>query len=460
MWDKAFDQTDRKKFLHLIDYIIESIDTGKLESGQMLPTQRELSKKLNLSIGTITKAFKELEKMGYLTGEVGRGTYVKDISSEYEDFWYNEGKVPYRYNLGHYRSTELFNHTIQLNILSGIKEVHQQANFHLQLNDLYNCGTDEQKIDFIHWLSSLGFASVGLQNISLLTTAFFSTHLFIQALSQPGEYILLESLADPVIKDQIYQSHRKLAAVDADDKGITPDHLEAQIVNCKPKMLFTQAICQNPTGRTTPLTRKQEIMQVCQKHRVPIIELGHTDGFHSSTVRSYYDLNPDMGIYLSDLYFHINPAIQCAFAVGHEKFIKRIEQYYKLLFWAGSPIMLQTGAGLIRSGRMAKIIAERKKLLQERNVAFAAISKLPTYAENPYAIVNWAKLPDNWKSSAFTQLAYEKGILVRNSDIFLTDEKPAPPYIRISNGAIHRLEDFTNALHQLNALLLEPSFAI
>ena len=53
MWDKKFKQSDRKKFLHLIQYIVDAIDGGKLKSGQALPTQRELSKRLNLSIGTI-----------------------------------------------------------------------------------------------------------------------------------------------------------------------------------------------------------------------------------------------------------------------------------------------------------------------------------------------------------------------------------------------------------------------
>ena len=180
MWNKKFEQSDRKKFLHLIDYITEAIDSGALEPGQSLPTQRELSQKLNLSIGTITKAFKELEKMGYLKGEIGRGTFVKDIAAESADFWYTESKVPYKYNLGHYRTTELFNHTIQINLLASIKEVANSSNLYPLLNDLHNTGSDRQKTAFLDWIKGIGIVAKPEQ-IALLSAELLTANLLINS---------------------------------------------------------------------------------------------------------------------------------------------------------------------------------------------------------------------------------------------------------------------------------------
>jgi DNA-binding transcriptional MocR family regulator len=54
----------------------ESIVDGSLEPEGKLPPQRELAYALGLSLGTVTRAYKEAARRGFVTGETGRGTYV------------------------------------------------------------------------------------------------------------------------------------------------------------------------------------------------------------------------------------------------------------------------------------------------------------------------------------------------------------------------------------------------
>lgn len=63
-----------------------------------------------------------------------------------------------------------------------------------------------------------------------------------------------------------------------DSVGITPESLEATISRCKgstgqaPKVLYLVPSCQNPTGSTLTLQRKQEVYNVCKKYNVCILE--------------------------------------------------------------------------------------------------------------------------------------------------------------------------------------------
>lgn len=451
MWNKKFAKSDRKKFLHLIDYIIKSIDTGVLKAGDTLPTQRELSKKLNLSIGTITKAFKELEKLGYLSGEIGRGTFVKDIVSEYSDFWYSENKVPYKHNLGHFRTTELINHTIQLNFLSGLKEVANSPELFFKLNDLNNCGTNHQKEVFNEWISQLGFNKLEVADTIILSSEVSTMSIIINALTYPGDKIILEEVGDRIIRDQVSGNQRIPISVKLDGSGIIPEDLEAICKKEKPKLLVTMATLHNPTTITTGAKRKKEILAICEKYNIIIVEDGKVDMFYDNKILPYFTLNPDISIYTTGFYFHLNPTLSTSLVLAGNINLKRIENTYKLTHWASSQMLVEIVTNLIETGRVDKIITERKKILKKRNLIFNQVFNIKR-STHPYDILRWLKLPNHLSSSHLTQVAYENGILVRNSDIFTSEDNSNMPFIRICNGAIHEDKQYELSLNNLKEL--------
>src|SRR5665811_43506 len=56
--------------------ITDAIAGGRLTSGDRLPSHRELSEQLVIAPLTVKKAYDELEALGYLETQRGRGTYV------------------------------------------------------------------------------------------------------------------------------------------------------------------------------------------------------------------------------------------------------------------------------------------------------------------------------------------------------------------------------------------------
>ena len=55
-----------------------AVDDGTLKPGERLPTHRDLAYHLGVTVGTITRSYREAERIGLVAGEVGRGTYVLD----------------------------------------------------------------------------------------------------------------------------------------------------------------------------------------------------------------------------------------------------------------------------------------------------------------------------------------------------------------------------------------------
>ena len=60
----------------LADAFAEAIEGGRLADGARLPPQRDLAHRLDVTVGTVGRAYDLLAQRGLTRGEVGRGTYV------------------------------------------------------------------------------------------------------------------------------------------------------------------------------------------------------------------------------------------------------------------------------------------------------------------------------------------------------------------------------------------------
>ena len=72
----------------IIDKFKELIMRGTIKQGDKMPSVRELSRTLGVNPNTIQKAYRELERQGYIYTAAGVGTFVadkKDITPDDEE---------------------------------------------------------------------------------------------------------------------------------------------------------------------------------------------------------------------------------------------------------------------------------------------------------------------------------------------------------------------------------------
>ena len=63
-------------YRQIMRQIIEAIAGGRLACGEKLPSHRDLSEQLVVAPLTVKKAYDELEALGYLETQRGRGTFI------------------------------------------------------------------------------------------------------------------------------------------------------------------------------------------------------------------------------------------------------------------------------------------------------------------------------------------------------------------------------------------------
>jgi len=67
-------------YVQLRDQILHAVRTGVLGPGERLPTMRQVAVALKVDLNTVRHAYDELERLGALTLERGRGSFVSEVS--------------------------------------------------------------------------------------------------------------------------------------------------------------------------------------------------------------------------------------------------------------------------------------------------------------------------------------------------------------------------------------------
>jgi GntR family transcriptional regulator len=72
-------------YRQLIDQVLVAIASGQLNSGDQLPTVRQLAVELSINPNTVMRAYKELEIRGMLTTQQGTGTFITSKKVKTDD---------------------------------------------------------------------------------------------------------------------------------------------------------------------------------------------------------------------------------------------------------------------------------------------------------------------------------------------------------------------------------------
>ena len=102
-------------------------------------------------------------------------------------------------------------------------------------------------------------------------------HMLIEVLIDPGDVALVEDFVYSGTLGQLRRFGADVRGVETDNEGMLPDALESTILRAisqdkRPKMIYTIPTYQNPMGWTMSLERRKAMVEIANRHGVPILE--------------------------------------------------------------------------------------------------------------------------------------------------------------------------------------------
>jgi 2-aminoadipate transaminase len=143
--------------------------------------------------------------------------------------------------------------------------------------------------------------------------------MMCQALIDPGDAVAVEAPSYLGALVAFGAAEADPVAVPMDGDGLRVDALAERLAaGLRPKFVYTIPEYQNPTGRTLPLERRRELVELCRRHGVLIFEdVAYRElSFDGASLPTLWSLGPDVVLQAGTFSKSFFPGVRLGWAAG------------------------------------------------------------------------------------------------------------------------------------------------
>lgn len=455
IWNPSIEPIE-PKYQALLQALQRDIEHGVLRPGERLPTQRQLAHRLGIAIGTVGRAYAEAEDRGMVSGEVGRGTFVRGREPSVEPGGVEE-EEPGVIDLGKSRLVR----DPRVPSFAGVLEHLARRPDLDRLIDFYqpSAGMSRHRAVGAEWLRRTGL-SVPPERVVMTGGAQHGTATVLASLARPNDLVLTEQVTYTGIKAIASLLHLRLRGVAMDGEGLLPDAFEAACLEEPPRALYCMPTLQNPTARTMSLQRREAIAAIAARFDVALIE-DDVYGFLPETpLPPLATILPTHAYYVTGTSKSMAPGLRVGYVAAPEQKVERVAGVIRASTWLIAPLLGELVAEWIERGEADAMVRWKREETAAREASARRIlaGRLPASSSPSFHL--WLSLPEPWRTEAFVSQARARGVVVSPSEEFVVGRESAPHAVRICLGATSsraRLEEGLTRLAELLEAGPEPT---
>ena len=428
-WLPVLDKNQDTLYLALADQLAADITSGTLKPGDQLPPQRLLADALGVTLGTISRAYREAERRGLTEAKVGSGTRIRGMQSDEPKFH-------------HLSKAEA--DSIDLSLSVPIPNPIRSEQLAVSLSHLANNpgalrqvlayqpeqGNLQQREVLAQWLTQHQL-SVTADELILTEGGQHADFLAMQALIRPGEAVASAALTYPGMIAVARQLGLKHLPIPTDEEGIKPDALERLCQQQKIRLLYVMPEYNNPTGEHMSHSRRMALVDIARRYDLLILEDAVQYVLPNQRGTPFYQLAPERCLYIFSVSKIIEGGIRFGALRAPKNLMSRLSASLRAQCWSVPGIVGALVCQWLESGHVDALIDWQWQEVKERQALLHRY--LGNYAPiaHPYGFHAWLNLPEPWRAVDFVNEAKKHGVILIASDPFCVGSYPAPQAVRI-----------------------------
>jgi len=421
----------RARYKAVVDALATDIRAGTIPPGTRLPTHRDLAAREGLALVTATRVYAELAAMGLVSGETGRGTFVRDTSlsprhgidqrafaDDVVDLNFNYPSLPGQADL----------------LRNALRTLASSGDVEALLRYQPHGGRLHERASVALHLEQRGL-SVPADRVLIVNGAQHGLAVAALAMLQPGDAVAVDALTYPGFK-VLAQAHG-LELVPLPEAAGGPD-LDALAQLCgarRIRAIYTMPTLHNPLGRVTPLQSRHRLVAIAREHGLLIIE----DAAYAFLVKQpptpLAALAPESTIYVSGLSKNVATGLRFGFVVTPTEFIEPLERVIRATTWNAPALMTAIATGWLNDGTVAQLESQKRADARRRqSVARRVLAGLELLG-HPSSYFLWLPLPGEARADQVAVALMRENVSVSTAEPFATTKNP-PRAIRLALGSV------------------------
>lgn len=448
MWEPKLEEADGALYERIAAALERDVRAGKLTSGTRLPTLKELSLRLGVTPGTINRAYELAQRRGLVEGEVGRGTFVRTATAPARG---EGGRAPAASavpagasgatgttgtDTGEWMDLSIVKSNAQIQepfMRAVLTELSASPILGEMLEYTPDGGKPLHRQAGAAWMEQGGLPARAEQ-VLLTAGAQHGLWVAVNALTQPGDLVLCESLCYPGVASVVYGLGRRLKGVRMDGEGMDPAQLRDACREERPAMVICIATCQNPTAGVMSVARREAIADIAREFDVTLVD-DDLYGFLAETpMPPLATFAPERTLYLTSLSKSVSSSVRLGYLHCPPEWLARLVACVRSTVWMVSPLAAQLATQLITSGQAAQVAGLQKEEARARQLIARELLGAFEYRALPTGYHIWLKLPPSWSGGdQFVTVARGHQVIVAGGDAFsMNRDGEGRQYVRIN----------------------------
>ncbi len=258
----------KARYKAVVDRYAQAIRSGQLPAGSRLPTHRTLAAGERISLATATRIYRELEEMGLVSGETGRGTFVRDLSlppghgvdqqvvaADVVDLNFNYPSLP--------EQGDALREALRQLAMAGDIDSHLRYQPH--------AGRLAEREIIARHLTCQHFTP-DAENVLIVNGAQHGLAVTVMGLLRPGDVVAVDALTYSGFKVLAALYHLELAAIPCRPEGPDLQALHTLCQQRRVRAVYTMPTLHNPLGWVLNTGQRQALADLARQHDLLIIE--------------------------------------------------------------------------------------------------------------------------------------------------------------------------------------------
>ncbi|MCU9947134.1 PLP-dependent aminotransferase family protein [Pseudomonas sp. PDM13] len=421
----------RSRYKALVDAFAADIRSGRLPPGTRLPTHRQLAAEQGLALVTASRVYAELEAMGLVSGETGRGTFVREVSlppglgvdqqnveAGMIDLNFNYPSVP--------GQAELLRTALRQLALSGDLEALLRYQPH--------GGRLHERAVMARHLVSRGL-ELAAQQVLIVNGAQHGLAVAMMALLQPGDVVAADALTYPGFKVLAEALRVELVAIPSSAAGPDLVALERLCRERPVRVLYTMPTLHNPLGWVMPIEQREQLVAIARRHELRIIEDAAYAFLAEGAPAPVAALAAERTIYVSGFSKSVATGLRVGFMAAPASLVPALERTIRATAWNTAGVLTAIACGWVEDGTVARLEAQKREDARARQaLAGELLAGLPVVCHADSYFL-WLPLSEDARADQVAMALMREQISVSTAEPFAISIQ-VPHALRLALGSV------------------------
>ncbi|PLM48534.1 PLP-dependent aminotransferase family protein, partial [Klebsiella pneumoniae] len=405
--------------------------SGQLPAGSRLPTHRTLAAGERISLATATRVYRELEEMGLVSGETGRGTFVRDLSlppghgvdqqvvaADVVDLNFNYPSLP--------EQGDALREALRQLAMAGDIDSHLRYQPH--------AGRLAERDIIARHLTCQHFAP-DAENVLIVNGAQHGLAVTVMGLLRPGDVVAVDALTYSGFKALAALYHLELAAIPCRPEGPDLQALHTLCQQRRVRAVYTMPTLHNPLGWVLNTGQRQALADLARQHDLLIIEDAAYARLVSHPPPPVVSYAPERTVYVTGFSKNIATGLRVGVVISPPRYRPEIERAIRATTWNTPTLISSLICAWIEDGTVARFETQKRQDARQRQqVAREVLCGLPVVS-HPDSYFVWLPLGEESRADRLANALMERRISVSTAEPFCVSAT-IPQALRIALGSV------------------------